>query len=413
MNNILKGADWDEVKEFLINLYGSSDKAPVLTADKLSPEKQKVKEAPKIKEVLVFLQQEFDEEDINVAVEVVDLNLSSDDSGLDDSDSDDKQYKRRKKIKCDKKKKDKAIEELTWQMKDLMINQANFQQQIALQLSNTSSALIGEGFVKYNKQGKIIKKDGSPLPCAANGSGGIAKVLWDKQTSNKGKIKEANSAFVVGSSFTNHVELQYEGCGVISDETKTQSLEDVTMKDIPPKLQPHLTNMEQGWKDQSKAKKPSAPKDSVNGTDVQDRILNTQVTLTLKEILGMSVDLQKRFGNLVRTKWIDNQGKSGESNSKADVSNAPFVPASVQLSFDSNNDMVNIMMHYANSAMTVDIPNTLAFTTELNLISESFFQRSNIPMEVNGMWWSLKGVNGNAVPVVGLLRNVEVDIGSH
>ena len=225
------------------------------------------------------------------------------------------------------------------------------------------------------------------------------------------------------------------------------------MKDIPPKLQPHLTNMEQGWKDQSKVKKPSMPRmndntnrvrgrgwhfslaiqDSVNGMDVQDRILNTQVTLTLKEILGMSVDLQKRFGNLVRTKWIDNQGKSGESNSKADVSNAPFVPASVQLSFDSNNDMVNIMMHYANSAMTVDIPNTLAFTTgrfevrlaghkiifmlnsgsELNLISESFFQRSNIPMEVNGVWWSLKGVNGNAVPVVSLLRNVEVDIGSH
>ena len=106
----------------------------------------------------MFLQQEFDEEDIDVAVEVVDLNLSSDDSGLNDSDSDDKQYKRRKKIKCDKKKKDKgraimkvvvnneketsgnpAIEELTWQMKDLMINQANFQQQIALQLSNTSS----------------------------------------------------------------------------------------------------------------------------------------------------------------------------------------------------------------------------------------------------------------------------------
>lgn len=181
------------------------------------------------------------------------------------------------------------------------------------------------------------------------------------------------------------------------------------MKDIPAKLQPHPANMEQGWKDQSKAKRQSEPRtndeanktkgggwhfssiiqDSIDGADVQDHILNTQVMLMLKEILGVSVDLQKRFSNLVRTKRIDNQVKnslilhdfqhdrdcdqmiqinkttwvnSEESYSQADVSDTPFVPAKAQLSFDLNNDVMNIMSCYAHLVM-VDIPNTLAFTT--------------------------------------------------
>jgi hypothetical protein len=34
-------------------------------------------------------------------------------------------------------------------------------------------------------------------------------------------------------------------------------------------------------------------------------------------------------------------------------------------------------------------------------------------LEIDGVRWSLKGINGGAVPMVGLLRNVEVDIGGH
>ena len=600
-NEVFKGDSWAATRTFLVDLYGSSDKAPVVTADKLwawikehaedasitqlkdvdkyyrqflafsspllndkmlleyesnllfyrgipkplheiikakiAPEKQKVKAAPTVKETLALLRQEFDKEDIDAAIETTDLNLSSDSSDSDDSDSDDEQYKRKRKAKRDKKKREKgrstkvvidddkdstgspAIEELTRQMKDLMINQANFQQQIASQLSNPMSgdrrcylcdktgthrlgitncpelsALIGEGFVKYNEQGKIVRRDGSPLPRANVGSGGIAKILRDEQTGDKGKARETNEACITGSSYTNHVELLYEGRGVLSNETvglafrnnniaypvtcqqkkdqrmdplkrggeknkmaevpsipdkqqanvippqKPQATEDIVMKDVPPKLQPHPTNTEQGWKDQSKAKRQSEPRmndelnktkgggwhfssiiqDSIDGADVQDRIFNMQVTLMLKEILGMSADLQKRFGNLVRTKRIDNQAKnslilhdfqhdrdcdqmiqinettwvnSEEPCRRADVSDTPFVPAKAQLSFDSNNDVMNIMSRYAHSAM-VDIPNTLAFTTgqfkarlgghkivfmldtgsELNLISESFFR---------------------------------------
>jgi hypothetical protein len=138
-NDLLKSKDWPGTRAFLIDLYGSSDKALVLTADKLrawikehaeeasiaqlkdvdkyyhqfltfsspllkdkmllkyeanllfyrgilkplrevikvkiAPEKQKVKAPPTIKETLAFLQQEFDEEDIDADVETVDLNF--------------------------------------------------------------------------------------------------------------------------------------------------------------------------------------------------------------------------------------------------------------------------------------------------------------------------------------------------
>lgn len=644
-NNEFSGNDWKAVKTLLIDLYGSSDKAPVLTADKLrawikkhaeeasitslrdvdkyyrqflsfsapltrdkmlldyeanllfyrgipkplreviktkiAPEKQKVKAAPSVKETLGFLRQEFDEEDINAEIETADLNLSSDDSDSDDSDSDDDHYKKKRKTKRDKKKKDKsrpskviveeekevtsgnpAIEELTRQMKDLMINQDNFQQQIATQLASSSErrcflcdktgshrlgitncpelqALISEGFIKYNEQGKIVKKDGSPLPRAMNGSGGIAKILRDERTADRGKMKETNTAGVVsGSSYTNHVELLFEGRSVISDQntelafgnnnvaypvTRSQQnrkdarvdplkrgapkdkapeippvperrqannlppqkppvTQDVQMKDLPPQSRPHPSNTEQGWKDYSKARKDTAPKqndeankpkgngfyfssniqDSINSDEVQERILNTEVTLTLKEILGVSSDLQKRFGNLVKTKRIDKQPAKNalilqdyqydedrdrmirvsetvwinpdESSDVPDISEAPFVSANTQLSFDSSNDVVlNVATRYTNSATTVDIPNTLAFTTgrfearlgghkvvfmidtgsELNLISESFYRKTSLPMELDGVRWSLKGVNGDAVPLVGLLRNVEVEVGGH
>jgi hypothetical protein len=98
----------------------------------------------------------------------------------------------------------------------------------------------------------------------------------------------------------------------IPSQKHITSTEDVQMKDPLPQSQPHLMNTEQGWKDHTKAKKQDATKlnddtnktktgrwhfssilqDSVNGGDVQDHILNTQVTLTFQEILGVSADLQ-------------------------------------------------------------------------------------------------------------------------
>src|ERR1700759_4076915 len=51
--------------------------------------------------------------------------------------------------------------------------------------------------------------------------------------------------------------------------------------------------------------------------------------------------------------------------------------------------------------------------SELNLVSDAFFKKTSLPLEVDGVCWSLKGVNGGAVPLVGLIRNVPIDIGGH
>lgn len=54
-----------------------------------------MKATPTVKETLGLLQQEFDEEDIDAAIETADLNFSSSSSDSDDSDSDNKQYKKK------------------------------------------------------------------------------------------------------------------------------------------------------------------------------------------------------------------------------------------------------------------------------------------------------------------------------
>jgi hypothetical protein len=46
----------------------------------------------------------------------------------------------------------------------------------------------------------------------------------------------------------------------------------------------------------------SMVQDMVNGDVVQTKILETMITLPLKEIIGISADLQKRFAGLTKTR---------------------------------------------------------------------------------------------------------------
>ena len=39
--------------------------------------------------------------------------------------------------------------------------------------------------------------------------------------------------------------------------------------------------------------------------------------------------------------------------------------------------------------------------SELNLMSEEFYRRTSLPLDHDGTHWSLKGINGPAVPLVG------------
>jgi hypothetical protein len=51
--------------------------------------------------------------------------------------------------------------------------------------------------------------------------------------------------------------------------------------------------------------------------------------------------------------------------------------------------------------------------SELNLMSEEFFRRTALPLDHDGSRWSLKGINGPAVPLVGCVCNSPVEISGH
>ena len=48
--------------------------------------------------------------------------------------------------------------------------------------------------------------------------------------------------------------------------------------------------------------------------------------------------------------------------------------------------------------------------SELNLMSQEFYDRTNLAIDLDGMRWSLKGINGWPVPLGGCVRNAEIKI---
>ncbi|KAF8225297.1 hypothetical protein L208DRAFT_1306864, partial [Tricholoma matsutake] len=50
---------------------------------------------------------------------------------------------------------------------------------------------------------------------------------------------------------------------------------------------------------------------------------------------------------------------------------------------------------------------------ELNLVSDELYRQTNLPLDVNGARWSLKGINGGAVPLMGCCCDVPLVCGGH
>ena len=51
--------------------------------------------------------------------------------------------------------------------------------------------------------------------------------------------------------------------------------------------------------------------------------------------------------------------------------------------------------------------------SELNLISDELYQQTNLALNVDGAHWSLKGINGGAVPLVGCCRDIPLIRSGH
>jgi hypothetical protein len=195
----------------------------------------------------------------------------------------------------------------------------------------------------------------------------------------------------------------------------------------------------------------STVQEMADGNAIQARILDTVITLPLREILGISADLQKRFANLTKTRReyshkaattahsyledheCSSEGESDRESETNDQYQETSTDASrLQFSYNANEDVHEILERYT-SAVSLQAAPLFAMATgrfegsmaghnvifmvdtgsELNLMSEEFYRRTALPLDHDGARWSLKGINGPAVPLVGCVRNSPVDIGGH
>ena len=242
--------------------------------------------------------------------------------------------------------------------------------------------------------------------------------------------------------------------------------------------QPHPSNTEEAWrqrKNVTKTSTPQAPTDAnaqdpnktgnkptsgyhftssiqemIDGDVVQQKILNTLITLPLKEILGISPDMQKRFSGLTKTRReytsklviatphdetdgvIQEEYSPGVRTSSKAVADR-FQHSELHVSFDEETeDVEEILIRYS-SAVKIHTNSLFAMTTghfegilaghhvsfmidtgsELNLIADALFRQTNLALDHDGARWSLKGINGGAVPLVGCCRDVPVTCGGH
>ena len=192
----------------------------------------------------------------------------------------------------------------------------------------------------------------------------------------------------------------------------------------------------------------------VDGDVVQNKILETLITLPLKEILGISTDLQKRFAHLTKTrreyttKTVTAQPSDDyyygtdaayieeiqdlEYVSEEECHDSTLSYSTVHLSYRDDENLDDVLLRYSSAVKMVTTP-LFAMTTgrfsgtivgldvtfmvdsgsELNLMSEDLHSRMGVAIDLDGTRWSLKGINGGAVPLVGCCREVPVSIGGH
>jgi hypothetical protein len=191
----------------------------------------------------------------------------------------------------------------------------------------------------------------------------------------------------------------------------------------------------------------------INGDVIQSKILDTMITLPLKEIIGISADLQKRFAGLTKTRreyttktvfaepatdsfytesaYVEETSDYEEYDMDEQYEPVPTY-STVHLSYDEGEDLEDVLLRYSSAVKVVSSP-LFAMTTgrfsgnlagkdvtfmvdsgsELNLISEDLHGRTGVPIDLDGARWSLKGINGGAVPLLGCCREVPVSIGGH
>ncbi|KAI0753281.1 hypothetical protein C8Q80DRAFT_1267694 [Daedaleopsis nitida] len=216
---------------------------------------------------------------------------------------------------------------------------------------------------------------------------------------------------------------------------------------------PSRINTKSGWKDfrQERARnetpqrtkftaKPyrftSDVQDSVSVNDVKDHLLLTKVSLTLRELLGIAPSLQKRFASLVKTRRETEVKEAPGVRTAAAVdvtttiaTDATSLEASVV--FDSaETSLTDLLDRYA-ASLALGFPRMFAMVSglvkgtfgdqlvtflvdtgsELNLVFFDVWSQSKLMMNEDGARWSLKGLGGQPVPLLGCTVDAKIQVG--
>ncbi|KAF8064146.1 hypothetical protein FPV67DRAFT_1671894 [Lyophyllum atratum] len=188
----------------------------------------------------------------------------------------------------------------------------------------------------------------------------------------------------------------------------------------------------------------STVQESYDADALQDKILATSITLSLRDLLGASPEMQRRFANLTKTRreytdkppvtanlvdMIDEEpcysdydrrwvGTMEADDDFEDALWSPEIAESrVQVDYHPDeDDEDDIYRRYA-AAIKIHVQPLYAMVTgrfegkfgnvpvyfmvdtgsELNLITSGLYDQTNLALDLDGTRWSLKGINGNPV----------------
>lgn len=245
---------------------------------------------------------------------------------------------------------------------------------------------------------------------------------------------------------------------VAQPQPQTESQTAPTASTVP---KPHPINTEEGWK---KSRQPNKTRDiemkdakdePKKGTpqyhftsDIQEQvspdvvmkaIMNQTISLSLRDIIGISPILQKKFNEVTKTRR-EYTTKSGEYElyspeveySLAQAQSGGYSEARRTLYIPDADEFQSFMVRHSN-AVQLRPTKMLAMTTgvftaklcgqmikfmvdtgsELNLIPERLLTLPGLALDFEGSRWALKGVNGAPVGLKGCCMDVPVQIGHH
>jgi hypothetical protein len=229
----------------------------------------------------------------------------------------------------------------------------------------------------------------------------------------------------------------------LPEPTSIQPVKDARQENA--QSRPHTDNTQDGWrarrkeadqdvemKDaaQSRPRQPlyrftSDVQEGVSVDKIQEQIMATTITLPFKSIIGISPELQKRFANMTKTRR-EYTNKTGEALYDDDQEERE----KLWLTLNEEDNIVTKVQPYVGAIFTsryfamstgrfegsfggIRVTFMVDSGSELNLVTQDVFERANLPLDADGTRWSLRGINGDPVPLLGCCRDVPITIGGH